>query len=403
MRIPISSASDWELVDGSQDIRGWPVETAVGEPVGRVVDLLIDTDIEQIDELILESGARVFPEDVVLGSRVVTLLPSARLRPGTTVAGGIGVSRVADRTAAPSEPEAEPAAASEPEPEAWRDPEPEPEPDPGAWREQEPEQEPEPLSEAWREPEPDPAADAATRAWLRPEPETGAEPETGSDGWSEPETEAPEVPEPEAALQPPSEPDVEPEPDQDHAAHSDGAPPPEVADPAAATMAPGLAMASGHDVSLAYPVTEPTVRDEESVRVPVMREELRTGVVRRDAGAVEIEKRIVEEEHNVDIPVIRDRVQVRRIVVDRPADGTEHPYWQGDEYRIPVVAERIEIRRVLRVVEELILTREQIHDVEHIRETVRREAVTVREQRDRDRGDRPPGSGPTSPPTRTPG
>jgi uncharacterized protein (TIGR02271 family) len=100
--------------------------------------------------------------------------------------------------------------------------------------------------------------------------------------------------------------------------------------------------------------------------------------------------------------VIRDRVQIRRIVVDRAADGTERPYWQGDEYRIPVVAERIEIRRVLRVVEELIVTREQIHDVEHIREIVRREAVTVREQRDRD-GAGPSGPGPMPPTMRTPG
>ena len=118
---------------------------------------------------------------------------------------------------------------------------------------------------------------------------------------------------------------------------------------------------------------------------------------------MEIEKRIVEEEHNVDIPVIRDRVQIRRVVVDRPADGTERPYWQGDEYRIPVVAERIEIRRVLRVVEELIVTREQIHDIEHIRETVRREAVTVREGRREDAGERASGPVRTQPPMRTPG
>src|SRR5688572_29313037 len=101
MRIPISAASDWELVDGTQDIRGWPVETAVGEPVGRVVDLRIDTEIEQIDELILDGGARVFPEDVTLGDGVITLRLDARLRPGTSGPGGMGVSRIAERVAPP--------------------------------------------------------------------------------------------------------------------------------------------------------------------------------------------------------------------------------------------------------------------------------------------------------------
>jgi uncharacterized protein (TIGR02271 family) len=126
------------------------------------------------------------------------------------------------------------------------------------------------------------------------------------------------------------------------------------------------------------------VAPAEPLRVPVFREEIHTDVVPREVGAVEIEKRIVEEEHNVDVPVKRDRVQIRRVIVDRPADGTENPYWEGDEYRIPIVSERIEIRRVLRVVEELVLTRDQVSDVEHIREIVRREAVTVRERRDAD-------------------
>ena len=157
MRIPISSAPDWELVDGTQDIRGWPVETAPGEPLGRVVDLLIDTELEQIDELILEGGARVFPEDVTLGNGVVTLRPDARLR-GTSGPGGMSVSRIGERPApsvgmadadlpgdsvdelaAPSEPplgwaprtEAFPAIGPEsgPGPELAREPEPEPRPE----------------------------------------------------------------------------------------------------------------------------------------------------------------------------------------------------------------------------------------------------------------------------------
>jgi len=336
MRIPISSASDWELVDGTQDIRGWPVETAVGDPVGRVADLLIDTEIEQIDELILEGGARVFPEDVTLGDRVVTLRPDARLR-GTSSPGGMSVSRIGELPAPPVEmaalamdpplgagPTDEPATTTEP---------------PLGWA---PRTEPFGAIESGAGPEPEPGAEH------EPEPAHGGVPEAAPEPQSDDEVQAPPDPA-----------------DDDEPPVADAAPP-------------------GAPPSL----------DEATRPQPI---------VRRESTDVEIEKRIVEEEHNVDIPVMRDRVQIRRIVVDRPADGTERPYWQGDEYRIPVVSERIEIRRVLRVVEELIVTREQIHDVEHIRETVRREAVTVREQRDGDAGGRSSERGTTPPQMRTPG
>jgi uncharacterized protein (TIGR02271 family) len=278
MRIPLSSAPDWELVERDQDIRGWRVESSSGEQLGHVSELLIDTELEHIDELILDTGTRLYPEDVTLANGVVTLLPDARVRPGAGATRGMGVSRVEERV----EPDLDGAA-----PEAAPVPEAAPE-----------------FEMEATTPEFEVEATAPQFAQDAPAPEVEVQPE-------------PE-PEPVAILEPP----------------------------------PPLDLAT-------VPGPPPPLLDQ-----------------------IEVEKRVIEERHNVDIPVTRDRVLVRRLVVDRPADGTEEPYWEGDEYHIPVLAERIEIRRVLRVVEELVVTRAQIQDTEHVDESVRREAITVREHRD---------------------
>ena len=281
MRIPLSSAADWELVDRDQDVRGWRVESSSGEQLGQVTDLLIDTELEHIDELILDSGTRIYPEDVTLGDGVVMLLPDARVRPGAGGTRAMGVSRVGEQ------------------------------------------------------------------------PDTDAN-GTGP-GEASPEYEVHPEPEPLAILE---------------ASSTDG---PEVAPPAPLT-----------DPLFADALEPPPPIDLATMQLPPpMADESRhADAVARRIGAIEVETRVIEERHNVEVPVSRDRVVVRRLIVDRPAEGNEEPYWEGDEYHIPVLAERIEIRRVLRVVEELVVTRGQIQDAEHIDESVRREAITVRERHD---------------------
>lgn len=286
MRIALSSAPDWELVDGDEDVRGWPVRHPDGSPLGTVADLLIDTDFEQIAELILGDGSRVAADEVDLGERVVNLLPGARVRPAPTR--GIGVSRV-PATPAPAPRDGVPAPA-------------------------------EPATAEVRL-----AEFEETQAMPAP---AGVEAAGASDGDAQAE----------------------------HAA-------------AQAVSAPAAASAPA--------VSPPAVQALPDPVVPAPTP---------DAVAIAVSKRIVEERHSVDVPVTQDRVVVRREIVDRPATGDEQPYWDGDEYRIPVVAERIEIRRVLRVVEELVVRRDQVHDVEHVEETVRREAVTVREEGEPERG-----------------
>lgn len=71
----LSHMDDWKLTDDSQDIRGRVVRTPDGRELGKVQDLVADTDTELVDVAILDTGAEypvrdleIRPDDVVLRS-----------------------------------------------------------------------------------------------------------------------------------------------------------------------------------------------------------------------------------------------------------------------------------------------------------------------------------------------
>jgi uncharacterized protein (TIGR02271 family) len=72
-RAPLSQLDDWELVDDDQDIRGWPVQDRDGNRLGTVRELIIDTDTELVEVIVLDNGQEYPNDDVELGRGVVYL------------------------------------------------------------------------------------------------------------------------------------------------------------------------------------------------------------------------------------------------------------------------------------------------------------------------------------------
>ncbi|HLT45860.1 MAG TPA: PRC-barrel domain-containing protein [Rubricoccaceae bacterium] len=70
-RVLLSETKDWKLADKDQDLRGWEVRDARGQPIGRVADLIVDTDAERVDTIVLEDGATFRAADVSLADDVV--------------------------------------------------------------------------------------------------------------------------------------------------------------------------------------------------------------------------------------------------------------------------------------------------------------------------------------------
>jgi uncharacterized protein (TIGR02271 family) len=117
-------------------------------------------------------------------------------------------------------------------------------------------------------------------------------------------------------------------------------------------------------------------------RVALHEEELRTSTREREAGDVQVGKRVVEEQREKTVPVAHDEVEVRRVKTDRPARGDERAFQDGDTLRVPVTAEEVEVRKEPRVVEEIEIDKRRVTEDQKVSEGVRREEVDIRETGD---------------------
>ena len=80
-RAPLSQLDDWELVNEDQDIRGWPVQDREGHQIGTVRELIVDTDTELVEVIVLEDGVEYPNDDIELGDRVVYLRGAELVQP----------------------------------------------------------------------------------------------------------------------------------------------------------------------------------------------------------------------------------------------------------------------------------------------------------------------------------
>jgi uncharacterized protein (TIGR02271 family) len=120
------------------------------------------------------------------------------------------------------------------------------------------------------------------------------------------------------------------------------------------------------------------VAAEDELRIPVVEEELTATVRPAEAGAVRIEKRVVEEDRVLEVPVTDEQIRVERRIVDRPV-GADTQAFEEIVIDVPVTTEEVELRKQARVAEEIVVSKEATQRTERVTDTVRREEVYVDE------------------------
>ncbi len=147
---------------------------------------------------------------------------------------------------------------------------------------------------------------------------------------------------------------------------------------------PGVAMGdteSGefreHDPA-AEGVAEPggDLDDEDELRVQRSEEELRAGTREREAGALNVRKRVVTERQRMEVPTRREEVTVERVPVE--GEATEAEIGE-DEVRVPVTEEEVVVEKRPVAKEEVRIRKDVVEDTEVVEEDVRREEVDVDE------------------------
>jgi uncharacterized protein (TIGR02271 family) len=121
------------------------------------------------------------------------------------------------------------------------------------------------------------------------------------------------------------------------------------------------------------------VAGDEEIRIPVMEEELTATVRQQEAGAVRIEKDVIEEERTLEVPVTEERIRVERRVVDRAATAADAGAFEETVIEVPLRSETVDIQKQARVAEEVVISKDAVQRTEQVRGTVRREEVYVDE------------------------
>ena len=111
----------------------------------------------------------------------------------------------------------------------------------------------------------------------------------------------------------------------------------------------------------------------EETRVPVVEEELAVEKRPVPTGKLRVNKRIVEHPETIDLPLMRENVDVRRVVVGRDIDAIPEVRTEGDTIIVPVVEEVVLVEKRLRLKEELHITRRRRVERHEEQVTVRRE------------------------------
>jgi len=121
------------------------------------------------------------------------------------------------------------------------------------------------------------------------------------------------------------------------------------------------------------------VVNEDELRVQRSEEELRVGTRERQAGNVNVRKRVRTERERLSVPRRREEVHVERV----PSEGWETASEADigdDEIRVPVIEEEIVVEKRPVVKEELRIRKDVVEDEEIVEEDVRKEEVDVDDQ-----------------------
>src|SRR4028118_2119247 len=130
------------------------------------------------------------------------------------------------------------------------------------------------------------------------------------------------------------------------------------------------------------------LEDEDELRVQRSEEELRAGTREREAGKLNVRKRVRTDREQVRVPTRREEVSVERVPVNEERAGAEIG---EDEVSMPVVEEEAVVGKEAVVKEEIRVRKDVVDDEQVVEEDVRKEEVDIDDQTT-GRGGRPGGT-----------
>jgi uncharacterized protein (TIGR02271 family) len=123
------------------------------------------------------------------------------------------------------------------------------------------------------------------------------------------------------------------------------------------------------------------LEDEDELRVQRTEEELAAGTREREAGVLNVRKRVRTDRERIEVPTRHEEVTVERVPV---SEGTATEAQIGeDEVSVPVTEEEVVVEKRPVAKEEIRIRKDVVEDTEVVEEDVRREEIDVDDQTSR--------------------
>lgn len=97
--------------------------------------------------------------------------------------------------------------------------------------------------------------------------------------------------------------------------------------------------------------------DDNDVVVPVVSEEVHADALPVETGSLRVTKRVIGEDQVLEQELRKEHAEVKRVKVNRPADGPQQPYRSGNTLIVPVMAEVLDVQKRWVVTEEIHITK----------------------------------------------
>ncbi len=118
-------------------------------------------------------------------------------------------------------------------------------------------------------------------------------------------------------------------------------------------------------------------RDDGDIAVPVREEELTATKTPYEADRVHVNRDVVEEQENVNVPVTHEEVRVDRVPVQGNASDVGPEAFTDKDIDVPLMGEQVQTEKQARVNEELRLHKRAVTENQPVSDTVRKERVNV--------------------------
>ncbi|MDB5809384.1 MAG: hypothetical protein JWN94_1506 [Betaproteobacteria bacterium] len=112
--------------------------------------------------------------------------------------------------------------------------------------------------------------------------------------------------------------------------------------------------------------------------IPVVQEELDVGKRRVETGSgVRVSKTVASRDEAVDVPLLKENVDVQRVAINRPVDAPPAVRYEGEVMIVPIIEEVLVVEKRLMLKEEIRITRHQseLREPQHV--TLRSEHAEV--------------------------